>query len=197
MATKVAPEWVEYGFSKYDETVIGEYNMYDWILEGRIITAKFPTFIVVTVYTPNAQPSLARIEERVQWEKILRNYLKELEKEYQIPVLLCGDLNCAHKEIDIHNPKGKNKTPGFSPEERKEFQTMLDAGFVDSFRHLHPEERKYSYWSNFSKSRARNIGWRLDYILVSQPAKDNILSADCLTDYHGSDHCPVMIEMSI
>ena len=197
LATRVAPEWVEYGFSKYDETIIGEYNMYDWILEGRIITAKFNTFIVVTVYTPNAQPNLTRIEERLQWEKILRNYLKELEKEYQIPVLLCGDLNCAHQEIDIHNPKGKNKTPGYSPQERKEFQTMLDTGFVDSFRHLHPEERKYSYWSNFANSRARNVGWRLDYVLVSQTAVDRIQAADCLNDYHGSDHCPVMIEMAV
>lgn len=197
MATKELPEWVEYNFDKYEEAVIGWYGCYDWIMEGRVITAKFPTFIVVAVYTPNAQAELARIEERVEWEKVLRNYLKELEKEFQIPVLLCGDLNCAHQEIDIHNPKGKKKTPGFSPEERKEFQAMLDAGFVDSFRHVHPEEQKYSYWSNFANSRARNVGWRIDYVLVSEGAKDKIQVADCLNDYYGSDHCPVLIEIDV
>ena len=197
MATKETPEWVQYNFDKYDEAIIGRYGCYDWIMEGRIITAKFPTFIVVGVYTPNAQAELARIEERMEWEKVLRAYLKELEKEFQIPVLLCGDLNCAHQEIDIHNPKGKKKTPGFSLEERQEFQTMLDAGFVDSFRHVHPEEKKYSYWSNFANSRARNVGWRIDYVLVSQAAADKIMEADCLNDYHGSDHCPVMIQIDL
>ena len=197
MATKEFPEWVEYNFDKYDESVIGRYSCYDWIMEGRAITVKFPTFIVVGVYTPNAQAELARIEERVEWEKVLRAYLKELEKEFQIPVLLCGDLNCAHQEIDIHNPKGKKKTPGFSPEERKEFQAMLDAGFVDSFRHVNPDTQKYSYWSNFAHSRERNVGWRIDYVLVSQAAATAILAADCLNEYHGSDHCPVMIEINV
>jgi len=197
MATKETPEWVQNNFDKYDESVIGRYGCYDWIMEGRIITAKFPTFIVVVVYTPNAQPELARLEERLEWEKVLRNYLKELEKEYQIPVILCGDLNCAHQEIDIHNPKGKKKTPGFSLEERKEFQAMLDAGFVDSFRQLHPDEKKYSYWSNFANARARNVGWRIDYVLISQDAVDKIQEADCLNDYYGSDHCPVMITIDL
>jgi exodeoxyribonuclease-3 len=197
LGTKEAPEWVEYNFDRYDEAVIGHYSSYDWIMEGRIITAKFPTFIVVGVYTPNAQPELARIEERVEWEKVLRNYLKELEKEFQIPILLCGDLNCAHQEIDIHNPKGKKKTPGFSPEERKEFQAMLDTGFVDSFRHVNPDTQKFSYWSNFAHSRERNVGWRIDYVLVSQAAATAIQAADCLNEYHGSDHCPVMIEIAV
>lgn len=197
MATKEKPEWVQYSFEQYDESVIGCYRAYDWITEGRIITAKFPTFMVVGVYTPNAQPELARIDERVEWENVLRKYLKELEKEFQIPVLLCGDLNCAHQEIDIHNPKGKKKTPGFSTEERQEFQNMIDAGFVDSFRHMHPEEKKYSFWSNFANSRARNVGWRIDYVLVSNVAADDIVAADCLHDYHGSDHCPVMIEINV
>jgi exodeoxyribonuclease III len=197
MATKETPEWVRYDFEHYDESVIGQYNSYDWMLEGRIITAKFSSFIVVGVYTPNAQPELARIQERVEWEKILRNYLTELEKEFQIPVLLCGDLNCAHQEIDLHNPKGKKNTPGFSTQERKEFQSMIDAGFVDSFRQLHPVEKKYTYWSNFANSRARNVGWRIDYVLVSKAAKDKIQAADCLNEYHGSDHCPVMIEIKV
>ena len=152
---------------------------------------------MVAVYTPNAQPELARIQERVEWEKILRAYLKELEKEYMIPVLLCGDLNCAHNEMDLHNPKGKKKTPGFSTEERAEFQCMIDAGFVDSFRHVHPDTQKYTYWSNFANSRARNVGWRIDYVLVSQAAADKIMEADCLNDYHGSDHCPVMIQIDL
>ena len=195
MATKEKPEWVDYGFDRYAQEVIGQYKAADWSMEGRIIVAKFSSFIVVGVYTPNAQPELARIEERVEWENMLRLYLKELEKEYKIPILLCGDLNCAHQEIDIHNPKGKKKTPGFSTQERQEFQNMIDGGFVDSFRHLHPDEKKYTYWSNFANSRARNVGWRIDYVLVSQMVADKIVAADCLNEYHGSDHCPVMIEL--
>lgn len=197
MATKVEPEWVVDDFEQFDESVIGYYNSYDWVMEGRILTAKFNNYLVVAVYTPNAQPELARIQERVEWEKILRLYLKELEKEYQLPVLLCGDLNCAHNEIDLHNPKGKKKTPGFSTEERAEFQHMIASGFVDSFRHVHPTEKKYTYWSNFANSRERNVGWRIDYVLVSQGVKDKIQEADCLTDYHGSDHCPVMITIDL
>jgi exodeoxyribonuclease-3 len=197
LCSKVEPEWVSYSFDRYDEELIGEYNSYDWLMEGRIITAKYKTFVVVAVYTPNAQPELARLEERVAWEQVLRMYLVELQREFELPVLLCGDLNCAHQEIDIYNPKGKKKTPGFSTEERQELQYMIDAGWTDSFRHLHPEEKKYSYWSNFAQSRARNIGWRIDYVLVSNSAKHFIEEADCLTEYHGSDHCPVMIRMNV
>ena len=197
MYTKVEPEWVTYGFERYTEEWIGKYEGQHWNTEGRIITAKFPTYIVIAVYTPNAQPELARLTERIAWEEVLRMYLLELQKEFDIPVLLCGDLNCAHQEIDLHNPKGKKKTPGFSTEERQELQRMMDAGWTDSFRHLHPEEIKYSYWSNFAKSRERNVGWRIDYVLVSESAKENILEADCLTEYHGSDHCPVMIQISV
>jgi exodeoxyribonuclease-3 len=197
MYTSSEPEWVTYGFERYTEELIGDYECYYWNTEGRIITAKFPTFIVVGVYTPNAQPELARLTERVAWEEVLRMYLFELQKEFDIPILLCGDLNCAHQEIDLHNPKGKKKTPGFSTEERQELQHMMDIGLTDSFRYLHPEEIKYTYWSNFAKSRERNVGWRIDYVLVSNSAKENILEADCLTEYHGSDHCPVMIQISV
>ena len=197
MYTSAEPEWVTYGFERYTEELIGDYECYYWNTEGRIITAKFPTFIVVAVYTPNAQPELARLTERVAWEEVLRMYLFEVQKEFDIPILLCGDLNCAHQEIDLHNPKGKKKTPGFSTEERQELQHMMDIGLTDSFRYLHPEEIKYSYWSNFSKSRERNVGWRIDYVLVSNSAKESIQEADCLTEYHGSDHCPVMIEISV
>ena len=197
LCSKVEPEWVSYTFDRYDEELIGDYNSYDWLMEGRIITAKYKTYVVVAVYTPNAQPELARLKERIAWEWVLRMYLVELQREFELPILLCGDLNCAHQEIDIYNPKGKKKTPGFSTEERQELQYMMDAGWIDSFRYLHPEEKKYSYWSNFSQSRKRNIGWRIDYVLVSDSSKGLIEEADYLTEYHGSDHCPVMIRMNL
>ena len=197
LCSKVEPEWVSYTFDRYDEELIGDYNSYDWLMEGRIITAKYKTYVVVAVYTPNAQPELARLKERLAWEWVLRMYLVELQREFELPILLCGDLNCAHQEIDIYNPKGKKKTPGFSTEERQELQYMMDAGWIDSFRYLHPEEKKYSYWSNFSQSRKRNIGWRIDYVLVSDSSKGLIEEADYLTEYHGSDHCPVMIRMNL
>jgi len=197
LMTNLEPEWVTYGFDMYDEELIGEYSNYEFIDEGRIITAKFDTFVAVTVYTPNAQPELARLTDRVAWEGILRMYLKQLEEELELPVILCGDLNCAHNEIDIHNPKGKKKTPGFSTEERKEFQYMIDAGFTDSFRHLYPDTVKYSYWSNFANARERNVGWRIDYVLVSDSAADKIVEADCLSQYCGSDHGPVLLEINL
>jgi exodeoxyribonuclease-3 len=197
LMTNLEPEWVTYGFDMYDEELIGEYSNYEFIDEGRIITAKFDTFVAVTVYTPNAQPELARLTDRVAWEGILRMYLKQLEEELELPVILCGDLNCAHNEIDIHNPKGKKKTPGFSTEERKEFQYMIDAGFTDSFRHLYPDTVKYSYWSNFANARERNVGWRIDYVLVSDSTADKIVEADCLSQYCGSDHGPVLLEIDL
>jgi exodeoxyribonuclease-3 len=191
------PQWTSYDFKMFEEEKLGPYNTYEWIDEGRVITAKFEKCVVVTVYTPNAQAELARIDDRVEWEGMLRKYLKLLEEELNVPVILCGDLNCAHNEIDIHNPKGKKKTPGFSTEERAEFQKMIDEGFTDSFRHLYPDTAKYTYFSNFANSRARGIGWRIDYFLVSDSAKDNITGADCLNDYWGSDHCPVLLDISV
>lgn len=191
------PQWVSYDFKMFDEDKLGPYNSYEWIDEGRIITARFSTCVVVTVYTPNAQPELARIKDRVEWETMLRKYLKLLEEDAKVPVILCGDLNCAHNDIDLHNPKGKKKTPGFSTEERAELQKMFDEGFTDSFRHLNPELAKYTYFSNFANSRARGIGWRIDYFLVSNSAKENITGADCLNDYWGSDHCPVLLDISV
>jgi exodeoxyribonuclease-3 len=121
----------------------------------------------------------------------------KLEEEYNVPVILCGDLNCTHTDIDIYNPKMHKNTPGVSKQERDELQLTLDAGFVDSFRHVHPEEQKYTYWSNFHHARERNMGWRIDYVLVSHYITDKIISADCLTEYYGSDHCPVSIELNI
>lgn len=197
MMTNVKPQWVSYDFKMYDEEKLGPYNNYEWIDEGRIITAKFEKLVVVTVYTPNAQLELARIDDRVEWEAMLRKYLKLLEEELKVPVVLCGDLNCAHNEIDLHNPKGKSKTPGFSTEERAEFKKMIQNGFTDSFRHLYPTTAKYTYFSNFANSRARGVGWRIDYFLVSDSAKENIKGADCLNDYWGSDHCPVLLDISV
>jgi exodeoxyribonuclease-3 len=191
------PQWVSYDFKMYEEEQLGPYNSYEWIDEGRIITAKFEKYVVVTVYTPNAQPELARIDDRVEWEGMLRKYLKLLEEELKVPVILCGDLNCAHNEIDLHNPKGKSKTPGFSTQERAEFQKMIDKGFTDSFRYLYPDTAKYTYFSNFANSRARGIGWRIDYFLVSNFANKIITGADCLNDYWGSDHCPVLLDISV
>lgn len=191
------PQWVSYDFKMFEEEKLGPYSAYEWVNEGRIITAKFEKVVVVTVYTPNAQPELARIDDRVEWEGMLRKYLQLLEEELNVPVVLCGDLNCAHNEIDLHNPKGKKKTPGFSTEERAELQKMMDGGFTDSFRHLNPTAVKYSYFSNFANARERGVGWRIDYFLVSDSAKENIVGADCLTDYHGSDHVPVLLDISV
>jgi exodeoxyribonuclease-3 len=197
LMTNTKPQWVSYDFKMFTEEQLGPYSHYEWIDEGRVITAKFEKCVVVTVYTPNSQPELARLDDRVEWEAMLRKYLKLLEEYAKVPVVLCGDLNCAHNEIDLHNPKGKSKTAGFSTEERAEFQKMIDEGFTDSFRYLHPEEAKYSYFSNFANSRARGIGWRIDYFLVSDSAKENIKEADCLNDYWGSDHCPVLLDIAV
>ena len=191
------PQWISYDFKMFEEEKLGPYNSYEWANEGRIITAKFERVVVVTVYTPNSQPELARLDDRVQWEKILRKYLQLLKEDLNVPVVLCGDLNCAHNEIELHNPTGKKKTPGFSTEERAELQKMMDCGFTDSFRHLNPTAAKYSYFSNFANSRERGIGWRIDYFLVSNSAKENITGADCLNDYWGSDHCPVLLDIAV
>jgi len=196
MLTNEKPQWVSYDFKMYSEEQLGPYNNYEWIDEGRIITARFTSCVLVTVYTPNSQPELARLDDRVEWEAMLLKYLQLLKEENNVPVILCGDLNCAHNEIDLHNPKGKKKTAGFSTEERAEFNKMIDKGFTDSFRHLNPIAAKYSYFSNFANSRERNVGWRIDYFLVSEDGKENIKEADCLNDYWGSDHCPVLLDIS-
>lgn len=195
MLTNEKPKWVSYDFKMYSEEQLGPYNNYEWIAEGRIITARFTTCVLVTVYTPNSQPELVRLEERIEWESMLRKYLHLLKEENTVPVILCGDLNCAHNEIDLHNPKGKKKTAGFSTEERAELQKMIDSGFIDSYRYLHPITAKYSYFSNFANSREKNIGWRIDYFLVSELGKETIIGADCLNDYWGSDHCPVLLDI--
>ncbi len=192
--TNLEPEWVSYDFEHFPEHEIGAYAHFDFINEGRLTTAKFNNCVVVNSYTINSKDGLIRIDSRVEWEALLRNYLIALEIETKLPVILCGDLNCAHMPIDIYNPKGKNNTPGYAPKEREEFGKMLDQGFIDTFRHLNPSTVKYTYWSNFAKSRERNVGWRIDYFLVSECAKELIQFADCLNDFKGSDHCPVLCD---
>jgi len=160
--------------------------------EGRVITAEYEQFYLVCCYTPNSQDGLKRLPYRMQWEDDFRAYLKALDAEK--PVLLCGDLNVAHQEIDLKNPKTNRMNPGFTDQEREKMTALLESGFVDSFRFLHPEEIKYSWWSYRMKARERNVGWRIDYFIVSERAKDHILSAEIHNDVFGSDHCPVSIE---
>lgn len=158
--------------------------------EGRVLTLEYSGFYVVNVYTPNAQSKLKRLDYRLEWDAAFREHLKKLEE--QKPVIFCGDLNVAHEEIDIARPKANRKSPGFSDEERASFTDLLNAGFVDTFRHFHPDEPDhYSWWSYRAGARGKNIGWRLDYFGVSQGFMDEVKSASILPEVMGSDHCPV------
>ena len=158
--------------------------------EGRVITLEFPDYYFVTVYTPNAKQQLERLDYRMQWEDDFRDYLKELE--HHKPVIFCGDLNVAHKEIDLKNPKTNHKNAGFTDEERGKFTELIDAGFIDTFRYFHPDETGiYSWWSYRFKAREKNAGWRIDYFLVSEELKGRLKSAGIHTEIFGSDHCPV------
>lgn len=162
--------------------------------EGRVITLEFGEYYVVTVYTPNSQNELARLPYRMQWEEAFLAYLKKLEEKK--PVVFCGDLNVAHKEIDLKNPKTNHKNAGFTDEERGKFTELLENGFVDTFRHFYPDaEGIYSWWSYRFSARAKNAGWRIDYFCVSESLKDRLIDAKILTDVMGSDHCPVVLEM--
>ena len=157
--------------------------------EGRVITLEMPDFYLVTVYTPNSQDGLRRLDYRMQWEADFMAYLKKLDEKK--PVIVCGDLNVAHEEIDLKNPKTNRKNAGFTDEEREKFTTLLNAGFTDTFRYLHPEQVTYSWWSYRFKAREKNAGWRIDYFLVSNRLRDMIEKADIHTEIYGSDHCPV------
>ena len=163
--------------------------------EGRVITLEMDDLYMVTVYTPNAQEGLKRLDYRMAWERDFMNYIVELDKKK--PVVMCGDMNVAHQEIDLKNPKANRKNPGFTDEERGCFHTLLDHGFVDSFRFLHPDKVEYSWWSYRFRAREKNIGWRIDYFLVSDRIKDCIRKAEILTDIMGSDHCPVLLEIDL
>lgn len=160
--------------------------------EGRIITAEYEDFYLVTAYVPNSQDGLRRLDYRQQWDKDLRAYLKELETRK--PVVLCGDLNVAHREIDLKNPKSNRKNAGFTDEEREGFQQLLDAGFVDTFRHFYPYQTDiYSWWSYRFRAREKNAGWRIDYFVVSEALRPLLESAAIHTEIFGSDHCPVEV----
>jgi exodeoxyribonuclease-3 len=163
--------------------------------EGRVITAEFPDFFVVTVYTPNAKDDLSRLGLRFKhWDPAFLAYCAQLQTAK--PVIFCGDLNVAHTELDLANPKPNRGKKGFTDEERKGFQNMVDAGFVDTFRLFTQGNGHYSWWSNFANSRARNVGWRIDYVLVSEKLKSRVGKAAIHADVMGSDHCPVSIELS-
>ncbi|MDY6012079.1 exodeoxyribonuclease III [Clostridium sp.] len=158
--------------------------------EGRVITAEFDKYYVVTVYTPNSKEKLARIEYRMQWEDAFREFLKDLELNK--PVIVCGDLNVAHNEIDLKNPKTNRKNAGFSDEERNKFNVLLNSGFIDTFRYFYPNtENIYSWWSYRFNARKNNAGWRIDYFLVSNALQDRLIDAKIHTEILGSDHCPV------
>ena len=164
--------------------------------EGRMITLEYPDFYIATCYTPNAQRELARIDHRMAWDEAFRNFLSELDKEK--PVIVCGDLNVAHQEIDLKNPKTNRGNAGFSDEERNSFTETLNCGFTDTFRHLYPDVTgAYSWWSYMFKAREKNAGWRIDYFLVSNRVNDKITSATIHSDILGSDHCPVGLEIEI
>ena len=177
--TKEEPLSVEYGIGTEEHDK-----------EGRVITAQYKDYYVVTCYTPNSQEGLKRLDYRMKWEDDFRAYLKKLEKSK--PVILCGDLNVAHNEIDLKNPKTNRKNAGFSDEEREKMTELLSSGFTDTFRYFYPDaEGEYSWWSYRFSAREKNAGWRIDYFIVSDIMKDRLLSASIHQDIFGSDHCPV------
>ena len=163
--------------------------------EGRAITLEYEDFYLLCVYTPNAQRELARLSYRMEWEDALREYMKALDSKK--PVIYCGDLNVAHEEIDLKNPKTNHFSAGFSDEERGKFTELLEAGFKDTFRSLYPEEVKYSWWSYMYGARAKNVGWRIDYFVVSDRILGKVKDSFILNEIMGSDHCPVGIEIEL
>ncbi|HAO6431610.1 TPA: exodeoxyribonuclease III [Listeria monocytogenes] len=183
--TKVEPLSVQYGLGVLEHDT-----------EGRVITLEFEEFFMVTVYTPNSQAELKRLDYRMTFEDAILEYVKNLDKTK--PVVLCGDLNVAHEEIDLKNPKTNRKNAGFSDEERAKFSAFLDAGFIDSFRYFYPDlTDAYSWWSYRMNARARNTGWRIDYFVVSERLKDKLVDAKIHADVLGSDHCPVELELNL
>lgn len=181
--TKKNPLSVKYGIG------VGEHDH-----EGRVITLEFEDFYLVTVYTPNSQNELKRLDYRMEWEDAFRNYLLSLKEKKG--VIVCGDMNVAHKEIDLKNPKTNHNNAGFTDEERGKMSELLESGFIDSFRYFYPDEEGiYSWWSYRFKAREKNAGWRIDYFLVSDDLKEQMESAKIHTDIFGSDHCPVELQM--
>ena len=182
--TRVKPLAVTYGLGKEEHDK-----------EGRVITLEFASFYLVTVYTPNSKDGLARLDYRMVWEDVFRAYLQELDAKK--PVVVCGDLNVAAEEIDLKNPKTNRRNAGFTDEERAKFRELKAAGFTDSFRYLHPEEVKYSWWSYRFKAREKNAGWRIDYFVVSDRIAAKLQSAEIHNEVFGSDHCPVSVELDV
>ncbi|NLO89999.1 MAG: exodeoxyribonuclease III [Clostridia bacterium] len=183
--TKTKPLLVKLGMG------IGEHDQ-----EGRLITAEFENFYLVNVYTPNSQRGLTRLQYRMEWEDDFRSYILRLDAKK--PVIICGDKNVAHKEIDLKNPDSNRKNAGFTDEERQKMTELLEAGFVDSFRYLYPDKKDaYTWWSYRFKARERNIGWRVDYFIVSQRIKDRIKDVQIHSHIFGSDHCPVVLEIDL
>ena len=181
--TKQEPLSVSYGLG------IEEHDQ-----EGRVITLEFEKFYMITVYTPNSKDELLRLDYRMVWEDAFRNYLLELNKTKS--VIVCGDLNVAHKEIDLKNPKTNRKNAGFTDQEREKMSILLDSGFTDTFRFFYPDkENEYSWWSYFGKSREKNTGWRIDYFLTSKDMDDRLVDAQIHQSILGSDHCPVYLEI--
>ena len=182
--TKHEPLSVTYGIGKEEHDH-----------EGRVITLEMPDFYMVTVYTPNSQDGLKRLDYRMEWERDFQAYIRELDAKK--PVVLCGDLNVAHKEIDLKNPKTNRRNACFTDEEREQFQNRLDSGFTDSFRYFYPDmENIYSWWSYRFKAREKNAGWRIDYFVVSSRLDEKLQSAHIHTDIFGSDHCPVEVQIN-
>ncbi|WHY95186.1 exodeoxyribonuclease III [Peribacillus simplex] len=183
--TKEKPLSVKYGVGELDEEP-----------EGRIITLEFEKFYMVNVYTPNAKRDLSRLDYRLEWEDEMIDYLRKLDMVK--PVIFCGDLNVAHFEIDLKNPKPNIGNSGFTNEERGKMTELLDAGFIDTFRHFYPDrEGAYTWWSYMAKVRERNIGWRIDYFIVSKRMTDSLIEASIHCDVMGSDHCPVVLEINL
>ncbi|WP_346938562.1 exodeoxyribonuclease III [uncultured Clostridium sp.] len=183
--TKVEPMNVSYGIG------IEEHDK-----EGRVITLEFENFYLVTVYTPNSKSELERLDYRMIWEDEFRKHLKRLDESK--PVIVCGDLNVAHKEIDLKNPKNNRRNAGFTDEERNKFTELLDSGFIDTFRNFYPDlEGTYSWWSYRFKAREKNAGWRIDYFCTSERLKDSLVSAKIHTEILGSDHCPVELQINM
>ena len=183
--TKIKPQEIKYGIG------IEEHDK-----EGRVITLEFEKFFMVNVYTPNSKRELERLEYRQKWEDDFRKYIKKLDNIK--PVILCGDLNVAHKEIDLKNPKSNRKNAGFTDEERSKMTELLSAGFVDTFRCLYPnKEGCYTWWSYMMKSREKNIGWRIDYFIVSKVLESRIIDAKIHSEIYGSDHCPIELDINL
>ena len=163
--------------------------------EGRTLIAEYENFYLVCVYVPNSQDELRRLDYRQVWNKAFEDFVSSLKERK--PVIFCGDLNVAHQEIDIRNPKTNVRNAGFTIEERNDFSRLLSRGFIDTFRYLHPEEVKYSWWSYRFKAREKNVGWRIDYFVISEDLKDKLKSAEIHNEVYGSDHCPVSIDIDL